>query len=153
MATVLYKMWQTAKATPRETWDKVRKLPPEVIDSILPHAGDGLRFLYEIIKIYPHFNSMKKNDAFKIALKYCDDRNFNISQKAKFMSRLPKSLKKSSHSIYILKEASDLITEPQETYPLEEKWARTFFERARKSNAKDYKLMGKLLADCLTASS
>ena len=134
-----------------ETFEAVKKLPEEVIGSVTPHIG-GLSFFGGILREDMNLNNISKKEALKIAFDYCKkelrNSGMSVTEKAKFYAGLPKMLHDSENKMRVLKEAANLIENPQNTFPLNQEWAEFFFGYAKKVSDRDIqKILGKILAE------
>ena len=137
-----------------DTFEAIKKLPEEVIESVMPHIG-GLNFFSGILNedmTNINLEDVSKKDALKIAFNYCKkemkNSKMSISEKAKFISGLPKLVKDSENNMRILKEAVNLLENPENTFPLNQEWAAFFFQYSKKISDRDLqKIFGKILAE------
>jgi|GEM_PF-6413479 len=137
-----------------ETFESVKKLPPDVIESVKPHIG-GLSFFINTLNEDINLENISKTEALKTALSYCkkemSNRGMTKTEKAKFIAGLPKLLYDSENYVRILKKAMDFIENPEKTLPLNNEWAEIFFAYAKKTSDRDIQtIMGKILAEELT---
>ena len=133
------------------TFEAIKKLPPDVVDSIMPHIG-GLNFFKNILNEDVNMDNITKKEAVKIAFDYCKKEMKNsrmtIGEKAKFIAGFPKLIHDSENHVRILKKAMNLIETPENTFPLNKEWAAYFFEYTKKISDKDiHTILGKILAE------
>jgi len=136
-----------------ETFEAMKKLPPEVTDSVMPHIG-GLSFFAGILSenMDMDLSEISKKEMLKIAFDYTKKKMKNsgmsTGEKAKFLVGLPKLAKDSENHMRILKTAVSLIENPENTFPLNEEWAACFFEYSKKISDRDIQMiLGRILAE------
>ena len=134
-----------------ETFEAVKKLPEDVINSVMPHIGN-VSFFRNILREDINFDGMTKKKALKTAFAYCkkEMKNSGMSagEKAKFIAGLPKLLYDSENHARVLKKSVGLIENPENTFPLNNEWAAVFFAYAKKVSDRDIQaILGKILAD------
>lgn len=134
-----------------ETFEAIKKLPPEVIDSVMPHMG-RLDFFAGILREDINLDGISKKEALKIAFDYCKkemkNRKMTIGEKTKFLAGLPKLLRDYESPMRVLKKAADFAENPENTFPLNKEWAEAFFEYAKKVSDRDVQtVLGKILAE------
>ena len=135
-------------------YEAIKKLPEEVIESVKPHIG-GLSFFSGILNEDMNgidLENISKKEALKIAFDYCKKEMKNsgmtIKEKAKFIAGLPKLIRDSENNMRILKEAANLMENPENAVPLNQEWAAAFFEYSKKISDKDTQMiLGKILAE------
>ena len=134
-----------------ETFEAVKKLPPEVIDSVMPHMGK-LSFFAGILREDINLDGISKRETVKIGFDYCKKemkkRNMSLTAKAGFLAGLPKLLKEYENPMRVLKKSADFVENPGNTFPLNQEWAACFFGYVKKVPDRDIQtILGKILAE------
>ena len=137
-----------------ETFEAVKKLPPEVIESVTPHIGK-LSFFVGILKEDINLDGISKREALKIGFDYCKkemkNRNMSVGEKTKFIVGLPKLVYDYENHMRVLNTASKIVKNPENTFPLNYEWAACFFDYTKKVPKSDIKdlqwILGKILAE------